>query len=202
MSAMNIAYKYQGSLYVNLTNRCTNKCKFCIRFTPSGVDQIDLWLEHEPSIDEIKAALIEAEFEKFSEIIFCGYGEPLLRVDAVLEAARFIKEKNSNIKIRINTNGHANRFAGRDVTPEMKGLVDVISISLNAETAEKYHEICVCDYGEQGFYDMLDFARAAKEYVPTVILSVVDVIGEEAIEACRKIAEDVGVTYRVREYSE
>lgn len=202
MSAMNIAYKYQGSIYVNLTNRCTNKCRFCIRFTPSGVDKIDLWLEHEPTADEIIGALKEADFESYGEVIFCGYGEPLMRVDDVLEVCRFIKKTNPAIKTRVNTNGHANRFAGRDVTPEMKGLVDSVSISLNAETAEKYHEICVCDYGEQGFYEMLDFAKAAKVHIPEVVLSVVDVIGEEAIEKCRKIAEDIGVKYRVREYSE
>ncbi len=202
MSAMNIAYKFQGSLYVNLTNRCTNKCRFCIRFTPSGVDLIDLWLEHEPSVEEIKEALIKADFESYGEVVFCGYGEPLLRADAVLEVCRFIKAANSGIKTRVNTNGHANRFAGRDITPEMEGLIDTVSISLNAETAEKYHEICVCDYGEEGFYDMLDFAKAAKKHLPEVILSVVDVIGEDAIEKCIKIAEDIGVTYRVREYSE
>lgn len=201
MSAMNIAYKYQNSLYVNLTNRCTNKCKFCIRFTPSGVNQIDLWLEHEPSVEEIIAALNEAGFMDYPEVVICGYGEPLLRIDEVLEVARYLKSKK-DIKIRVNTNGHANRYAGRDVTPEMKGLIDTISISLNAENAEKYQEICVCDYGEEGFYEMLDFAKKAKEYVPEVVLSVVDVIGEDAIEKCRKIAEDVGVTYRVREFSE
>ena len=201
MSAMNIAYKYQNSLYVNLTNRCTNKCKFCIRFTPSGVDQIDLWLEHEPSVEEIIDALNKANFMDYPEVVICGYGEPLLRIDEVLEVARYLKSKK-DIKIRVNTNGHANRYAGRDVTPEMKGLIDTISISLNAENAEKYQEICVCDYGEEGFYEMLDFAKKAKEYVPEVVLSVVDVIGEDAIEKCRKIAEDVGVTYRVREFSE
>lgn len=201
MSSMNIAYKYQGSLYVNLTNRCTNKCKFCIRFTPSGVDNIDLWLEHEPSVQEIIDALESADFTSYDEIVFCGYGEPLLRVYDVLEVCKFIKSKK-NIKIRVNTNGHANRFAGEDVTPHMKGLIDVISISLNAENAQKYNEICVCDYGEEGFYEMLNFARAAKEHVPEVILSIVDVISKEEIEACRKIAEDIGVTFRVRTYSE
>lgn len=201
MSAMNIAYKYQNSLYVNLTNRCTNKCKFCIRFTPSGVDNIDLWLEHEPTVEEIIESLNKANFMDYSEVVICGYGEPLLRIDEVLEVARYLKSKK-DIKIRVNTNGHANRYAGRDVTPEMKGLIDTISISLNAENAEKYQEICVCDYGEEGFYEMLDFAKKAKEYVPEVVLSVVDVIGEDAIEKCRKIAEDVGVTYRVREFSE
>lgn len=201
MSAMNIAYKYQNSLYLNLTNRCTNKCKFCIRFTPSGVDNIDLWLEHEPTVEEIIKALDDAGFENYPEIVICGYGEPLLRVDAVLEVAKYIKSKK-DIKIRVNTNGHANRFAGRDVTPEMKGLIDTISISLNAENAEKYQEICLCDYGEEGFYEMLKFASCAKNYVPDVTLSVVDVIGEDAIEKCRKIAEEIGVNYRVREYSE
>ena len=201
MSAMNIAYKYQNSLYLNLTNRCTNKCKFCIRFTPSGVDNIDLWLEHEPTVEEIIKALDDAGFENYPEIVICGYGEPLLRIDAVLEVAKYIKSKK-DIKIRVNTNGHANRFAGRDVTPEMKGLIDTISISLNAENAQKYQEICLCDYGEEGFYEMLKFASCAKNYVPDVTLSVVDVIGEDAIEKCRKIAEEIGVNYRVREYSE
>lgn len=202
MSAMNIVYKYQGGLYVNLTNRCTNKCKFCIRFTPSGVDQIDLWLEHEPSVDEIINALKDAGFTSYKEVIFCGFGEPLMRADAVLEVCRFIKAQDKNIKTRINTNGHGNKIAGRDITPDMKGLVDTLSISLNAENAKKYNEICVCDYGEEGFYDMLDFAKAAKDHVPNVVLSIVDVIGKDEIEECRKIAEKIGVTFRVREYSE
>ena len=201
MSAMNIAYPFEGHLYINLTNRCTNKCKFCIRFTPSGVDGIDLWLEREPTVEEIKAALIKAEFKKYNEIVFCGYGEPMLRWDAVVEVARFIRE-NSDAKIRINTNGHANRAAGKDITPELEGLIDVISISLNAKNAKEYHEICVCDYGEDGFYEMLDFAKKAKRYVPKVVLSVVDTISKEDIEACRKIAEETGVEYRVRVYSE
>lgn len=202
MSAMNIVYKYQGGLYVNLTNRCTNKCKFCIRFTPSGVDQIDLWLEHEPSVDEIINALKDSGFTSYKEVIFCGFGEPLMRADAVLEVCRFIKAQDKNIKTRINTNGHGNKIAGRDITPDMEGLVDTLSISLNAENAKKYNEICVCDYGEEGFYDMLDFAKVAKDHVPNVVLSIVDVIGKDEIEECRKIAEKIGVTFRVREYSE
>lgn len=201
MSAMNIAYIYQNNLYVNLTNRCTNKCEFCIRFTPSGVDKIDLWLEHEPTAEEIKNALIEKNYKSYNEIIFCGYGEPLMRFDTVIETCKFIK-KTSDCKIRINTNGHANHCAGRDVTPEMKGLVDTISISLNASTAEKYQKICKCEFGEDGFYEMLDFAKKSALYVPNVVLSVVDVIDKSEIEACRKLAGKIGVKYRVREYSE
>lgn len=201
MSAMNVVYPHEGKLYVNMTNRCTNKCKFCIRFTPSGMDGLDLWLEHEPSVEEIKAALAAADFTSYDEVIFCGYGEPLLRWSEVAQAAEFIR-KSCAAKIRINTNGHANRAAGRDITPELEGLIDVISVSLNAKNAREYNEICVCDYGEDGFYEMLDFVKCAKKHVPRVVMSVVDTIGAEDIEACRKIAEEVGAEYRVREYSE
>lgn len=201
MSAMNIAYKYQNGLYVNVTNRCTNRCEFCIRYTPSGVDNIDLWLEREPSYEEIVDALEKNDYKTFDEVIFCGYGEPLMRFDTVMQVCRYIRN-NSGVKIRINTNGHASHCAGRDVTPEMEGLADIVSISLNASNAEEYQRICKCNFGEDGFYAMLDFAKKAKEYVPHVVLSVVDVIGEEEIEKCRRIAEDIGVEYRVREYSE
>lgn len=201
MPAMNVAYEYQNNIYLNLTNRCTNKCKFCIRFTPSGVDNIDLWLEHEPSAEEVINALEEKNYKNYDEVIFCGYGEPMLRYEVLVEAAKYIK-KNSSLKVRINTNGHANRAAGKDITPLLEGVVDCISISLNAENAEKYNEICVCDYGEEGFYEMLDFAKKASKYVPEVVLSVVDVISEVEIEKCRKVAEETGVSFRVREYSE
>ena len=201
MSAMNIVYEHEGHLYVNMTNRCTNKCKFCIRFTPSGMDGIDLWLKREPTVDEIKAALDAADFKKYSEIIFCGYGEPLLRWQEVAECARYIKD-NSSAKVRINTNGHANIAASKDITPQLAGVVDTVSISLNAKNAKEYNDICVCQYGEEGFYAMLDFAKCAKKYIPEVILSVVDTISREDIEACRKIANELGVKYRVRVYSE
>lgn len=201
MPSMNIVYEYQNNLYINLTNRCTNKCKFCIRFTPSGVDNIDLWLEHEPTADEVIKSLEENNYKEYDEVIFCGYGEPMLRYEVIVEVAKYIKN-NSKLTVRINTNGHANRAAGKDITPLLKGLIDCISISLNAENAQKYHEICVCDYGEEGFYEMLDFARKASAYVPDVVLSVVDVIGKDEIEECRKIAEKTGVKFRVRQYSE
>lgn len=201
MPSMNIVYEYQNNLYINLTNRCTNKCKFCIRFTPSGVDNIDLWLEHEPTADEVIKSLEEKNYKEYDEVIFCGYGEPMLRYEVIVEVAKYIKN-NSDLKVRINTNGHANRAAGKDITPLLKGLIDCISISLNAENAQKYNDICVCDYGEEGFYEMLDFAKKASLYVPDVVLSVVDVIGEDETEECRKIAEKTGVKFRVRPYSE
>lgn len=201
MSSMNIVYIYGDKLYINMTNRCTNKCKFCIRFTPSGVDGIDLWLDREPDVNEVFDALVQADYKKYGEVIFCGYGEPLMRFDDVMELCRKIRS-DSSVKIRINTNGHASRIAGRDVTPEMQGLVDTISISLNAKNAKEYNDVCMSEYGEDGFYEMLDFAKKSAKYVPNVILSVVDVIPKDDIEACRHIAEQAGVQFRVREYSE
>ena len=165
------------------------------------MDGIDLWLKREPTVDEIKAALDAADFKKYSEIIFCGYGEPLLRWQEVAECARYIRD-NSSAKVRINTNGHANIAAGKDITPQLAGVVDTVSISLNAKNAKEYNDICVCQYGEEGFYAMLDFAKCAKKHIPEVVLSVVDTISREDIEACRKIANELGVKYRVRVYSE
>lgn len=199
MASMNIVYKYfdQTQLYINLTNRCTNKCKFCIRYTDTGVGGIDLWLEHEPDFDEIITALKEKSFEKAEEIVFCGYGEPTIRHDMLIKVARFIKE-NSKAKVRINSNGHGNKIAGRDITSDYEGIIDEVSISLNAKSAKEYNELCICDFGEDGFFELLEFAKCAKEHVPSVILSIVDVLPEEDIEECRKIAEKTGVNLRVR----
>lgn len=198
---MTITYPIDNSLYINVTNRCTNSCGFCIRHTPSGVGDVDLWLEREPTRDEIYQAIEKNDLNRYKELVFCGYGEPGYRMEDIAYVAHKIKE-NHDIPIRINTNGHANKIAGKDVTPLLQGCVDIISISLNASDAEKYNEICKCAFGTDGFYEMLDFAKKAKKYVPRVILSVVDVIGEDEIEKCRKVCESVGCEYRVRVYSE
>lgn len=193
---------HEKSLYVNITNRCTNRCSFCIRNNPSGVGgAADLWLDYEPSVQEIKDALFREDIDSYKEIVFCGYGEPLMRFDDVMEICRWLKENYQNPTIRINTNGHANRIVGRDVTREMQGLVDIISISLNASTAEEYDKICASEYGEEGFHIMLDFAKKAAKYVPKVVLSVLDILPEDEIQACRKIAKQLGCDFRVRKYA-
>lgn len=203
MAGMNIVYSYFGEprMYLNITNRCTNKCRFCIRYTKTGVAGEDLWLDHEPGEDEIKAALDAAGFETAREIVFCGYGEPTLRYETIISISKYIKEHNPDVKIRINSNGHGSRAAGRDITPLFEGLIDEISISLNAKNAEEYNDICQCSYGAEGFEEMLEFARRAKEHIPRVVLSVVDVLPPEDIEQCRKIAQDIGVIFRVRQFS-
>ena len=203
MAAENIVYSYfnQPQLYLNITNRCTNRCKFCIRYTKTGVGGTDLWLEHEPSVDEIRQAIDEAGLSGIKEVVFCGYGEPTLRYDVIVEISRYIREIRPDIIIRINSNGHGSRAAGKDITPLFEGLIDEISISLNAKNAKEYNDICICKYGEEGFSEMLEFAKCAKKHVKSVVLSVVDVLPAEDIEQCRSIAESIGVKFRVRKFS-
>ncbi|MCL4514567.1 MAG: TatD family nuclease-associated radical SAM protein [Firmicutes bacterium] len=191
-----IAYQLGDSLYVNVTNRCTNNCTFCIRRTSSGVGGYNLWLQEEPSVEEMLEAI--GDPGRFKEVVFCGYGEPLMRVDEVIQAARALKEKY-RIPIRIDTNGQANLIHGRNVVPELAGLVDTISISLNAENAEKYQSVSHSRYGAAAYQAVLDFAREGKKYIPRVVLTVVDV-PEVDIEASRRIAGDLGVELRVRHY--
>jgi len=158
----------------------------------------ELWLEQEPTAKEIIEAI--GDPTGYKEVVFCGYGEPLMRLQVVLDVARHIKQNYPDVPIRINTNGQANLIYGEDITPQFKGLVDVISISLNAENAEKYKELCNPEYGEEAYYSILEFARKCKSYVPRVILSVV-ALPEINIDKCRKIAEELGVELRVRTYT-
>lgn len=163
----------------------------------------DLWLDREPSIEEIKADFEKRDLSKYDEIVFCGYGEPTERFDDLIEIARWIKSKKTDSVIRINTNGQANLINGRDVTPELDGAIDIIGISLNASNAKEYQDICKSRYGEESFEALQDFAKRAKDYVKLVVFSVVDkTIPESDIEICRKIAEDCGVKFRLREYIE
>lgn len=201
---MTITYEYHHSLYVNITNRCSNACTFCVRNNHDTVNGEDnLWLEREPTLEEIKADFERRELSKYDAIVFCGYGEPTERMDDLLAIAKWLKAKDSSLRIRINTNGHANLITGRDVTPEMAGLIDCVSISLNAENAEKYQALCRSVFGaETAFEGLKEFAVLARRYVPEVVFTVVDLMPAEEIEACRRIAEDCGAAFRVREMIE
>ncbi len=194
---MTICYALEDSLYINLTNRCTNECSFCVRDKDCGIGDVNLWLEREPTIDEVVEDIRKFNPKNYKEVVFCGYGEPTLRLDVLVTAAAFIKE-NYNSRIRINTNGHANLVYKRDITKDFKGLIDVVSISLNAKNAKEYNELCRCAYGEAGFDALIEFAKCATKNVNEVILSIVDILPEEDIDACRKIAESAGAKLRVR----
>lgn len=194
------AYPLHDSLYLNITNRCPNACLFCIRDTDNGVGY-NLWLEREPTTGEILNGI--GDLKGFREIVFCGYGEPLMRPEVLIKVAAGLKDRirieGLDIGIRINTNGLADLFLGYDVLPQLKGLIDTVSISLNAHNSELYLRITRSPYGEKAYPAVLDFARRSIFYIPKVVLSVVRYPGLD-IEEVTKICRDLGVELRLREY--
>lgn len=191
-------YALGDALYINLTNKCTNSCNFCIRNENTGVGGYNLWLNREPTSKEVIDLIGDAS--QYSEIIFCGYGEPTIKLDELLEIARSVKAQGG--KVRINTNGQANLYHRKNITPRFEGLIDTVSISLNAPTAYEYQQICKSDYGEDAFHGLLEFASECKKYVPNVVFTVVDVLSPDKIEASRRLAEELGVQFRVRTFIE
>jgi TatD family-associated radical SAM protein len=196
----NFAYKHGTGLYLNITNRCTFRCVFCLRDNRKAFEGNELWLEREPTAAEVLSA-IEAMggADKYSEVVFCGFGEPTMRLETLIEVARGMKER-WHAPVRLNTNGQGSLIAGHDIAPELKGLIDMVSISLNAPTAEEYVAVSRPAHGAQSFQAMLDFASACKKQGIDVVMTVVDSIGQEKVEASRKVAESLGVRFRVREY--
>ena len=190
------------TVYVNSTNRCTCSCTFCLRQTKEMIEGNDLWLKKEPTVAEIIAEFEKYDLNDFKEVVFCGFGEPLIRHDDLMEVARYIKGKRADLPIRVNTNGLSSLYRQRDITPEFKGLLDTVSVSLNASNKEEYLRLTRSRYGMDSFAEMLDFASKCKPYVAHVVLTVVDIIGTEEIAKCQKIADDLGVTLRVRAYEE
>lgn len=206
--AAKIAYQIRNSLYLNITNRCTNYCTFCAKHVPAGfkrgfksytVKGHYLRLKEEPAFQDVIRAVGDRPAEKYNEIVFCGFGEPLIRLDLVKEAGLFLKKQGC--KIRIDTDGLANLVHGRNILPELK-FVDTISVSLNAPDSETYQRLVKTPYGDKAFPAIVWFLKEAKKYIPKVVATVVAVPGLD-IETCRKLAEDeIGVAFRVREYNE
>ena len=200
----NVVYFLENKTYINITNSCTNACKFCIRDVKDDVKGACLWLDS----DNIKAQDVISELIKYrdkikNEIIFCGYGEPLLRLDEVKKVREYIRENFPKIKIRINTNGHASLVFKRNVPNELKNLIDEISISLNGENEVVYNDISQPKI-EGAYEGMLHFARdCVKVGIPTVMSVVVGYKNYKIdTEKCRKIAEEIGAKFRIREWVE
>jgi len=191
-----IAYPIRNSLYLNITNRCTAACTFCVRYHTDLVKGHNLRLAEEPAAAELIAQI--GDPGKYAEIVFCGYGEPLLRLDVVKAVAAEVKRRGG--KVRIDTNGHANLIHKRNVLPELAGLVDAVSVSLNAQNAELYEKISQPKFGIETYESVKEFIREAKKYIPEVTATVVS-LPEVDIDACRRIAEELGARFRVREYN-
>ena len=202
--AMTITYEFEGSLYVNFTNQCSNDCVFCLRNNQNTVNGEDnLWLDREPTLEEIKADFARRNMNNYQWVVFCGFGEPLMRFDTCIETAKWLKSTYPHIKIRINTNGQASMIEKRDVTPEFDQIIDALSISLNAPDAKRYDKLCKSVFGEAAFDGLLDFAKKATAYVPSVTLSIVDKdLSDADKKKCAALAKDCGVSFRIRQYIE
>ena len=199
--AMNISYEIGKKLYLNITNKCPCNCTFCIRNNGDGAYGSDpLWLDHQPSIDEVIANLKTRDLDSYEEIIFCGYGEPTCELEILKTTAAYIRSV-SKTPIRLNTNGLGNLVNQRDIAPDFEGLLDTVSVSLNASDSEAYDKVTRPSFkGVDCFEEMLKFAERVKLFVPNTMLTVVDVIGEEEIAKSQAIADKVGIQLRVREY--
>ena len=202
-AAMTIVYPVGTGLYVNMTNRCPCACAFCIRQNGAGVyGSGSLWLEREPTVEEVNAAIDDAGVAKYGELVFCGYGEPTERLDDLLAVARHVRTVAPKVSIRVNTNGLADLIADRPTAALFAGLVDVLSVSLNAPTAEEYVALCRPKFGEAAYPALLKFAEEVKGFVKDVVLTVVgtESLTPEKEEACRRVAAEHGVPLRVRRF--
>lgn len=195
-----LAYLLEGKIYINLTNRCTNSCIFCLRNDKDDVCGKNMWLDNENfTAQDVIQQLEELPLSK--EITFCGYGEPLLKLEILKQVAKYIKEKHPEVKLRINTNGHANFVHKRNIVPELAGLIDTISVSLNAPTEEEYNELSQPSF--KGAYDEVkNFIKSCSDAGIHTVCSIVE--GYKGrhinIDACENIAKDLGATLRVREW--
>ncbi len=202
MDEYNLVYLLDGTIYINLTNLCTNNCVFCIRSIKDDVVGTNLFLKDEKvQAEEVICQLKKLEDRLSKEIVFCGYGEPLIKLDVLKQVAKFIKDNYPDVKIRINTNGQANLIHKRNVIPELVGLIDKVSISLNAENEELYNELAVPN--------LANSYVAVKEFIKECVNNGIDTTATVVsgykhyvvdIDNCKQIAESLGAKFRVREW--
>lgn len=188
------------NIYFNLTNKCSCSCTFCLRNTKEMAKSNSLWLDREPTYDEIIDEFEKYDITKFNEIIFCGFGEPTMVLDTLLQVARYLKNRSANTPIRINTNGLGDLVHEKEIAPLFKELVDTVSISINASNAEEYLRLTRNKFGLESYDAMLKFAANCKSYIPNVVMTVVDCIGQDEIDACQSVCDNIGVNLRVRPF--
>lgn len=198
---MTITYPVKNGIYVNMTNRCPCACTFCLRHNGEGVFGSEpLWLDREPTVEEVCESLKQWDFTNYKELVFCGYGEPTERLEDLLEVAGYAK-KQYGVKVRLNTNGLADLIWREKTAYKLKGLIDTVSVSLNATNREAYDALVRPKFGPESYDAMLEFTKDCTRYVPEVVMTVVDVVTTpEEQEECRRICAQVGAELRVRPY--
>lgn len=195
-----IIYTYNNNVYLNITNKCPCACTFCIRSKTKAIGEAsNLWLDHNPSFDEVKKAIDGFNFSKCAEVVFCGYGEPTNSFDVLIKSAGYLR--SLGLKTRVNTNGLGSLINGRDISKELCENIDAVSISLNCSNKKDYLNTVRPVFGIKSYDAMLDFAKKCRSYTQNVAFSVVDVIGADEVAKCQKIADDLKIPLRVRKYS-
>ena len=204
-----LVYLLDGKIYINLTNRCTNDCIFCLRKDKDDVVGQTLWLDNENStakdvIEQFelkKNELVNVHHAPFAEVIFCGYGEPMLKFDVLKQVAEYIKKQYPKTKIRVNTNGHANYVYKKNIVPECKGLIDEFSVSLNGATKEEYNELSQPKF-DQAYEEVKKFIKACSDENISVVASIVEGYKGKHLDLnkCEKMANELGAKFRVREW--
>ena len=191
-----IAYVIRNSLYLNITSRCSNRCVFCSRETAPYVKGHYLGLKEDPTVEELIDAI--GDPSGYDEVVFCGFGESTERMDVLTAVAGYLKSKGS--KVRLDTNGLGDLINGRSICEELKGLIDTICISLNTNIEEEYQKLCNSEFDGNAYPSLISFIKKAKDNIPDVMVSIVG-MPKIDVEACRKIADELGVRFRVREYN-
>lgn len=205
MEEQNLVYLLDGKIYINLTNNCSNKCLFCIRNLKDDVCGANLWLKNDTVTAKEVISQLEELYNGEKDIVFCGYGEPTLKIDILKEVAQFIKQNYKNVKIRVNTNGHANFIYNRNILPELKGIIDEFSVSLNAQSEDLYKTLAqpnlktptplqvvkdfIKECVNQGFETTASIVSGYKDY-------------DVNVSECEKIATELGAKFRNREWLE
>lgn len=196
MKQNNYVYTIGNKIYINLTNRCSNQCDFCIRQGREGMNGTTLWLNDEPTAADIVEQLPENMDDFDNEVVFCGFGEPTYNLEALDETASYLHCVDKTT--RINTNGQGNLINKRDITDIIVASCDVINVSLNECCSEKYQAHCKSIFGQAAYDAMIDFAKQCKARGGKVVFSVVDSIGKKDVESCRELAKNLGIPLRVR----
>ena len=195
---MTVFYRLGNALYVNITNVCPSDCIFCIRNSTDSVgDAKSLWLEREPTLAEIILAFDKRkDLSEVSEVVFCGFGEPMVRANDVIEISKYIKKIHPNLPIRVNTNGLV-RLIHPSFDISKLSIVDSVSISLNADTADEFVRLTKPSFGYESYAELLKFAQDVKKFA-NVTLTVLDLLESERIKNCSRMAQEMGVAFRVR----
>jgi len=194
----NYTYIFNNQLYLNITNKCSNNCSFCVRLDCNGVEGNELWLDKEASFPDMKESLKKYDLRNFEEVVFCGFGEPTSNYETLIKTAEYLK-KNGVKTLRLNTNGQGSLFNQRNIVPELAGYIDIISISLNASNAAEYQDVCKSVFGEKGFFAMLDFAKECLKYVKSVYMTKVDAGDDAENKRCEVLCRQLGAKFKLRE---